>query len=335
MKQNCIGNTRLQLSELGFGAASLGNLYRQMSTQLAAEVVEAAWASGMRYFDTAPFYGLGLSERRLGDVLRDMPRDDFVLSTKVGRLLKPGTAADKFGFCSPMPFDPVFDYSYDGIMRSFEDSLQRLGLAHIDILYMHDIGSLTHGDEHERLFKTAMEGGYRAMDELRSAGLISAIGLGVNEFEVCDEAMQYGDFDCFLLAGRYTLLEHQASLPFLEKCLARNISIILGGAYNSGILATGTQGSTIAHYNYEPASADIIAKVKAMENVCADFGLDLPATALQFALAHPAIINVIPGLNSAKRVRQTMGYLDVDIPIAFWGALKDQHLIEAAALTPE
>lgn len=205
-----LGKTPCRVSEIGFGAASLGNLYQAISPEQAQATAEAAWAAGIRLFDTAPHYGQGLSERRLGDVLRNKPPRDYVLSTKVGRLLKPaGYAEHRHGFCSPMPFDIHYDYSYDGIMRSFEDSQQRLGLDRIDIALVHDIGRLTHGEQHEHHFKMLAESGYKALDSLRHDGLVQAIGLGVNEYEVCEQVLEHGDYDCFLLAGRYTLLEQQ------------------------------------------------------------------------------------------------------------------------------
>ena len=205
---------------IGLGCASLGNLYRPISDEQARATVAAAWDAGVRLFDTAPYYGLGLSERRLGDALRDYPRDAFCVSTKAGRLLCPDTRTDlpaeRHGFVTPMPFKPRFDYSYDGIMRSFEDSLQRLGLARIDVLLAHDLGELTHGSASHGHFSDFAAGGYRAMEELRRNGDIKAIGLGVNETQVLDAAMEIGDFDCFLLAGRYTLLEQDPTRRVLR-----------------------------------------------------------------------------------------------------------------------
>jgi D-threo-aldose 1-dehydrogenase len=335
-KKRQIGQTKLQVTELGFGAATLGNLYRPMSDESAALAINKAIESGLNQFDTAPFYGFGLSERRVGDALREVDPQSYVLSTKVGRILKPcAKAEDKHGFCSPMPFDPVYDYSYDGIMRSFEHSIQRLGLSKIDILYMHDIGQMTHGDDHQRLFKIAMEGGYKAMDELRSQGLVSAIGLGVNEYEVCEQAMDHGQFDCFLLAGRYTLLEQKALESFLPRCLKENTSIILGGPYNSGILATGVRREgVIPHYNYQPASASIIKTVAKMEDICAEFNISLAAAALQFPLAHPAVVSVIPGISSASRVETTIAQMNTSIPVEFWQRLQAEGLLSADAPVP-
>lgn len=330
-----IGKTDLAVETLGFGCASLGNLYHVVSDDDAAQILDAAWASGFRYFDTAPHYGQGLSERRVGDALRAPERRDYMLSTKVGRLLKPaGYAAERHGFVSPMPFDIVYDYSYDGIMRSFEDSLQRLGLDRIDILYMHDIGAVTHGDDSDQLFRIAMDGGYRAMDELRRDGRVSAIGLGVNEYEVCEAALDHGDWDCFLLAGRYTLLEQEALDSFMPKCVDRDCSIIIGGAYNSGILATGVRGDGPFYYNYEEASAEVVDRVGQIEAACEEFNVPLPAAALQFPLAHPAVASVIPGIGRASRIRQTLDLFNHEIPAEFWAGLKDRGLLRNDAPVP-
>jgi D-threo-aldose 1-dehydrogenase len=328
-KKRQIGKTKLQVTELGFGAATLGNLYHTMPDSAAEESITKAIALGLNQFDTAPYYGFGLSERRVGNALRNYDANDYIISTKVGRILEPcAKAEDKYGFCSPMPFEPKYDYSYDGIMRSFEHSIQRLGLSKIDVLYMHDIGRATHGDEHDRLFKIAMEGGYKAMDELRSQGLVSAIGLGVNEYEVCEQAMDHGYFDCFLLAGRYTLLEQKALDTFLPRCIKENSSIVLGGPYNSGILATGVRREgVVPHYNYEPASKDIINTVAKIEDVCQEFNVPLAAAALQFPLAHPAVVSVIPGLSSASRVETTVEQMQVNIPNEFWQTLQNVGIL--------
>ena len=332
-QKNQIGNTELAIDALGFGCASLGNLYHEVSDVEAADILTTARANGFRYFDTAPHYGQGLSERRVGDALRGS--SDYVLSTKVGRLLLPaGYAAERHGFISPMPFDIEYDYSYDGTMRSFEDSLQRLGLDSIDILFMHDIGPVTHGNDDDRLFPIAMDGGYRAMDELRRNGLVSAIGLGVNEYEVCERALEHGDWDCFLLAGRYTLLEQTSLDTFLPKCIDRNCSIIIGGAYNSGILATGVSGKGPWNYNYVPAPEDVVRKVAAIEGLCAEFSIPLAAAALQFPLAHSAVASVIPGIGNVQRIDQTLNLFTTKIPDEFWQALSERGLIRDDAPTP-
>ena len=333
-----IGKTGLEVATLGLGCASLGNLYRPVTDVEARETVQCALNAGLRYMDTAPYYGFGLSERRVGDALRQEPRNGFVLSTKVGRLLQPCGPVDKnetrHGFRSPMPFEPVYDYSYDGIMRSYEDSLQRLGLGRVDILYIHDIGRVTHGGDNTRLFKVAMESGCKALEELRSSGQISAFGLGVNEYEVCEAALEYGDFDCFLLAGRYTLLEQDALDTFLPKCEAREVSVIIGGVYNSGILAVGTQARQTLYYNYEPAPAAIIERVQRLETVCDEFQVSLSAAALQFPLACPTVAGIIVGTGNPQRITRTLALFTCPIPAEFWQALRDKELLHPAAPVP-
>ncbi|WP_133407185.1 aldo/keto reductase [Parashewanella tropica] len=336
LEKRKIGNTSLHVDSLGFGCASVGNLYKAISEQDASDVLHQAWDKGFRHFDTAPHYGQGLSERRVGDMLRSKTERNYVLSTKVGRILTPaGYTKERHGFRSAMPFDIQYDYSYDGVMRSFEHSLQRLGLDRIDILYMHDIGSVTHGDDHETLFQKAMAGGYKAMDELRQQGVIKAIGLGVNEYQVCEQALDHGDWDCFLLAGRYTLLEQDALHSFLPKCQQRNCSIIIGGPYNSGILATGTRGVSEPYYNYAPASKEVIERVSRIEAVCDEFNVPLPAAALQFPLAHPSIVSVIPGVGKADMIQSTLDLFNQEIPVEFWIAMQQQGLVSDSAPIPK
>lgn len=323
-----IGTTSIEVDTLSFGCASIGNLYHAVSDSDARELLDSAWDRGFRYFDTAPHYGQGLSERRLGDMLRAHPNDNYILSSKVGRLLHPaGYADERHAYHSPMPFDIAYDYSYSGIMRSFEDSLQRLGLDRIDILYMHDIGAYTHGDDNRRHFPIAMLEGYKAMDKLRAEGLIGAIGLGVNEYQVCEAAFEYGDWDCFLLAGRYTLLEQEALQTFLPMCEERRCTVVVGGVYNSGILATGVRGDGPWHYDYAPAPRNIIDKVAKIESLCEDFRIPLAAAALQFPLAHPAIGSVLLGLGRLSRIQQSLELFSAPIPSDFWSALRDQSLI--------
>lgn len=334
--KRALGKNGCDVSQVGFGAAAIGNLYNAISTEQACLAIDAAWDAGIRLFDTAPHYGQGLSERRLGDVLRDKPRDDFVLSTKVGRLLVPaGHAEERHGYRSPMPFDIAYDYSYDGIMRSFEDSLQRLGLDSIDVLLVHDIGQLTHGDAHQVHFKTLVESGYRALSELRDAKLVKAIGLGVNEYEVCEQALKYNDYDCFLLAGCYTLLEQSTLEHFLPLCQQRGIGLLMGGVYNSGILATGTQADAVPYYDYQPAPSNIVSRVQRIEAVCEYHQVTLAAAALQFSAAHPAVSSVVPGVSTPVQVQGLMGLMDEKIPAGFWQSLKDQKLIRNDAPVPE
>jgi D-threo-aldose 1-dehydrogenase len=325
----------LSVTELGLGAAPLGNLYRTVSDPDSAAIVREALDGGIRYVDTAPYYGFGLSERRVGDLLR--AQRDIVISTKVGRLLAPApgaaTVAERHGFISPMPFEPVFDYTHDGILRSFEASLQRLGLGRIEILYIHDIGCGTHGDSDAHYRSQLIEGGgLAAMAELRTNGSVSAVGLGVNEIEVCLELMQEAELDVLLLAGRYTLLEQRALDALLPRCLETSTSIVIGGPFNSGVLAAGSSGQ--GHYNYAPVPAEIRERVRALESVCAAHRVPLPAAALQFPLAHPAVAAVIPGFASPEEVRSGLDFYRFPIPADFWTDLKEQNLVDARAPTP-
>jgi D-threo-aldose 1-dehydrogenase len=335
MLKRQIGTTGLMVTEVGYGASQFGNLYHEVTDEQATDAIAAGWAAGIRYFDTSPFYGLGRSETRLGMIMPPYPRDEYVLSSKVGRLLVPAEpVAERYGFLNPLPNDVVYDYSYDGVMRSVESSLERLRVGRLDILLMHDIGRYTHGDENDRHFPIAMEGGYRALDELRSAGTIKAIGLGVNEIEVCQEAMQHGHWDCFLLANRYTLLEQGGLHDFLPACQAAGTSILAAGIYNSGILATGTRKGGKLHYDYGPPPQHIIRKVQKLEDICDKFDVPLIAAALQFPLAHPVVSCVIPGLSSAKRIVQTMELYQLEIPADFWAALKSDGLLESDCPVP-
>jgi D-threo-aldose 1-dehydrogenase len=329
VRSRIIPRAGLPVSEIGFGAAMLGNLYQPMSDCDAHDTLAVALDAGMTYVDTAPRYGHGLSERRVGDVLRE--RSAVTLSTKVGRLFRANAArggtAERHGFHSPMPFESVYDYSYGGIMRSYEDSLQRLGLARIDILYIHDIGYLTHGENHAHAFIQLIDGGFRALEELRASGAIGGFGLGVNEWEVCMEAMAHADLDVILLASRYTLLEQGALTQFLSVCLQRGISVVIGGAYNSGILATGTRGTQTPLYDYAPAPAAVLERVRCLEAVCDEFCVPLAAAALQFPLAHPAVVSVIPGLGSVAEVGKTIDLYQTPIPGAFWSKLRETKLL--------
>src|SRR5580658_3412904 len=325
-----IGRSRLEVTELGLGCATLGGSRIDVARQAAEEIVAAAWAAGVRYIDTAPFYGVGQAERAVGDATRDHPRDEWALSTKVGRLLRPNpTGVFSDGRTHPLPFDPVYDYSYDGIMRSFEDSFQRLGLARIDILYVHDIGVYQHGPEaHAAHMKVLRDSGYRALRELRGSGAVSAIGIGVNEREVLLEAMQWGEWDAFLLAGRYTLLEQAPLDDLLPKCLAAGTSIVVGGPLNSGILA-GRET-----WNYNPAPPEMVARVKAIAAICDSHRVPLPAAALQFPLAHKAVAAIIPGPRNAGEFIENLALLRHKIPAALWSDLRQAGLLHPEAPVP-
>ena len=325
-----IGRTEVEVTVLGLGCATLGSSRIPVSRREAEAIVGAAWAAGVCYIDTAPYYGVGQAERCVGDAMRWVPRDEWVLSTKVGRLLRPRrTTAAGTERRYPLPFEPVYDYSYDGVMRSFEDSLQRLGLARIDILHVHDIGAMQHGAEaHPRLMRTLRDGGYRALEKLRAAGTVRAIGIGVNEREVLLEALEWGNWDVFLLAGRYTVLEQAPLDDLLPKCEKAGTSIVVGGPLNSGILA-GRET-----WNYETAPPEIVSRVKAIAAVCDSHRVPLPAAALQFPLAHPAVAAVIPGPRNVDEFHTNVRLLRHPIPAALWTDLRDAGLLHPHAPTP-
>ncbi len=329
-----LGRTSLSLTALGFGGSSVGNLYAPVSEADAMGAIGTAYEAGVRYFDTAPLYGNGLGEHRMGRALRDRPRGDFVLSTKVGRLLDPlppGKAqivADRHR----LPFQLRYDYSYDGVMRSMEHSLQRLGMNQVDMVLIHDIDAHNQGADQGRRFRDAMTGSYPALARLRDGGAITAIGVGVNDWKVCAACLESADFDCFLLAGRYTLLEHEALQTLLPACTQRGVGVIVGAPYNSGILARGAvEGATYFDGPPPPAVRD---KVGRMERVCAAHGVSLAAAALRFPLGHPAVASVLPGVRSADGVRRTLDLFDETIPDDLWLQLKSEGLIHAEAPIP-
>lgn len=330
-----IGRTALEVTALSLGSAPLGGLYRDLSDEEATATIAAAWDAGMRYFDTAPHYGHTKAEHRLGDALRRYPRSEYVLSTKVGRRFVPRTTPydGHEGWQNPLPFEAIYDYTHDGIMRSFEDSQQRLGIVDIDIVLIHDIGRLTHGEHNAHYWKQLTEGGgFRALDGLRSSGAVKAIGLGVNEGAVILEAMEECDLDCALLAGRYTLLEQATLADLLPACTARNVSILLGGAFNSGILARGVQGDL--KFNYGDAPPEIVERVARLEAVCRAHDVPLAAAALQFPYAHPAVATVLTGARSAEEVRENAASFEYPIAPALWKALREAGLLDASAPVP-
>jgi D-threo-aldose 1-dehydrogenase len=315
MKTRTIGKTNLEVTEFGFGCAAIGGLYRTCLREDAMAVMQSAWDNGFRYFDAAPFYGFGLAERRVGDFLRDQTPGSYVLSTKVGRLLSP-VDYDRIpdhSYVDPLPFDVAYDYSYDGIMRSVEFSHARLGLNKIDILYVHDIGAYTHGEEANRLhFRQLMDSGLKALEELKSSGTISAFGLGVNEVQVCLDVMNRATIDCILLAGRYTLLDRAAEAELLPLCEKSGTSLVIGGVFNSGILATGPVAGS--HFDYAPASPEVIDKVTAMGEVAKAAGLPLAAPALHFPLRQKAVASVLLGTAKVSSLMRNLDMLGTAIP---------------------
>ncbi len=332
------------LTSLGLGGAPLGNLYNVIGDADARATFAAAWAAGIRYFDTAPFYGYGLSEHRFGEALREHPRNEWVLSSKVGRLLKPlGRSAParvvplgETGWHAPLPFEVVYDYTAGALRRSIEDSLQRLGTNHIELALVHDIGRFQHGEQHPHYWSQLVAGGgFRELEAMKREGLIGAIGLGVNEWEVVLDAMQHTDLDCTLLAGRYTLLEQASLHPFLSTCVQRGVGVIVGGPFNSGILAAGTKGpSQVANFNYAAAPPEVLQRVAQLQAVCASFDVPLAAAALQFPLAHPAVVSVVPGARNALELQGIVRWMQHPIPPALWQALRHQGLLHADAPVP-
>jgi D-threo-aldose 1-dehydrogenase len=327
----------LQFTEFGFGAAPLGNLCRPATEKQARATLDAAWASDCRHYDTAPIYGLGLSETRLNGFLRAKPRDAFLVSTKVGRLLqlcRPEKRSFQSRFFETPARRERFDYGYNGVMRSLEFSLERLGLDYVDIVYAHDIDIFTHGSKEASDVRVCefMDGGYKALAKLRDCGTIQAIGAGINEWEVAETLARAGDFDVFTLADRYTLLEQGTLQSFLPCRVEKNIGVVIGGPFNSGILATGPKRG--AHYNYRPAPPAVLDRVRRIETICKGHGVKLAAAARRFPFSHPAIVSVIPGGQKPGEVRHNAETLNAQIPAAMWRELKASGLLRSDAPTP-
>ncbi|WP_406351457.1 aldo/keto reductase [Streptomyces sp. NBC_01635] len=323
---------------LGFGTAPLGNMFRSIPDEEAAATVEAAWNQGIRYFDTAPFYGAGLSEIRLGEILADRPRDEFVLSTKVGRVildeLEDPTTRDlgeKGGlFAYGRPNKVIDDYTADATLRSIEDSLTRLKTDRLDIVWVHDVAQDFHGDQWLAVYETARTGAFRVLQRLREEGVIKAWGLGVNRVEPIELTLDLNEPrpDAFLLAGRYTLLDHSRALQrLLPTATEQGIDMVVGGPYSSGVLAGGR------HFEYQQAPAEIVTRVERIKILAAEHGVSVKAAALQFALAHPATAAVIPGATRPSRIAEDIAALSESVPVAFWAALRDEKLIAAHAPT--
>jgi D-threo-aldose 1-dehydrogenase len=326
----------VRVSALGFGGAPIGNLYTKVSEEEAQAAVASALAQGIRYFDTAPFYGHGLSEERMGRALAGRPRDSYVLSTKVGRLVSrtPGSGAtrsegDQFAVEGR---HAVFDYSADGVQRSFEASLERLGVSRIDVLLLHDIGRLTHGERHAEVLRLVLDEALPAMARLRDCGAVGAIGIGVNEQAVCLEVLPRFPLDCVMLAGRYTLLEQQHAAQLLSYAQEHGVQVLVAGAYNSGLLGPATAPG--ATYNYVPADTETLERARNLYAECAREGVDVGAAALQFPLAHPAVAGVVAGLRSPEEVSIAVTRMGAAIPARLWQRLKRTGLLSADALVP-
>ena len=334
--QRKLGRAPLSVTCLGMGAAPLGDIYERLDEDQALGAVTAAHDAGLTLFDTSPFYGYGLSEHRVGHVLRRKSRDSFVLSTKVGRWLKAERPEriDRGRWRGGLDFQAVLDYSYDGAMRAVEQSMQRLGLGRLDILLIHDVDVWTHGSRAacDARYAEAMEGAYKALDQLRARGDVAAIGVGVNEAGMCARFARAGDFDCMLLAGRYTLLEQGALDDFLPLCVEKDIGVIVGGAFNSGILATGAGPD--AKFNYNPAPPEVLERVGRIERVCEAHQVPLVAAAIQFPLGHQKVASVVAGGVSAAEMTGNVAAMARPIPAALWDDLKGEGLLRPDAPVP-
>jgi D-threo-aldose 1-dehydrogenase len=333
-----LGRTGLRLSQLGMGTAPLGDLWERIPESRAEAILAAAWQGGVRYFDTAPWYGNTQAEHRLGHFLRQQPRGSFAVSTKVGRVYsRPQDPANVPPglWTGGLPFELRFDYGYDGIMRSYEDSLQRLGLPRVDLLVIHDIDVGYHGDEAaiERCFRQLENGGgRRALQELKSAGEIKGYGAGINEGPMIGRFLERIDLDFFLVAMPYTLLDQAPLDDGFPRCAERGIGIVIGSPYASGILATGPVAG--ARYNYAPASSEILEKTRRIEAVCRRHGVPLPAAALQFPLGHPAVAALIPGAAAPAEVERNLVHVRTAITTDLWAELKAEGLLHPEAPVP-
>ena len=337
IRKRKLGRTGVEISELGLGTAPLGDLFVKVDEADSDAVITAAWDGGVRYFDTSPWYGRGLAEHRLGRVLFRKPPDSFVLSTKIGRVLRRRYSSGPMNdlWMGGLPFQPVFDYSYDGVMRSFEDSLQRMGVASIDLLLIHDLDIWNH-EPPERLdayFQQLIASGWKALAELREAGIIKGIGAGLNSMATIPRFLDLFEMDFFLLAMRYTMLEQDVLDTEFPRCAERDVGIVIGGGYNSGILATGAVPG--AMYNYQPAPQPILERVSKMEAVCKRHGVPLAAAALQFPLGHPIVASIIPGAVTPKQVQQNLSAFEHRVPAELWAELKHEKLIRSDAPTPK
>ena len=329
-----LGRTGLDVTVLGFGSAPLGELYRRLDEREAIAAITTAIARGVNLIDTSPHYGHGLAEHRIGSALREAGNPHVVLSTKIGRVMDPRRPrAGESRFVGGLPHGARFDYSYDGALRSLEQSLIRLGVDHIDVVLIHDVDVWTHGPAMiEQRFAEAMAGAYRALDELRRERVIKALGVGLNEAAMCERFAQAGDFDVMLLAGRYSLIEQPALASFLPLAQRKGIGVMLGGVFNSGVLATGATPD--ATYNYRPAPSEVLDKVRRIERVCARHGVPLRRAAVHFALGHPAVATLVLGAVKPAEVETQVEDLSTPVPTALWTDLKAEGLVDRDAPTP-
>ncbi len=311
---------------MSFGSTGLGNYLKVLSEDECDNTLSAAWDVGIRYYDTAPFYGFGLAEERVGRILRQKNRSEFIISTKVGRLLEPcpEDEVDGLFYLNVPPKKVVYDYSYDGVMKSYESSLKRLGLDRVDILYVHDVDGLVHGGREAseaRIRELMDQGGWRALTELRDSGEISAIGAGVNEWQPCARLLELADPDLFMLAGRYTLLEQEPIDTLLPECARKGAGLVIGGPYNSGVLVGRDT------FNYSEIPQEVAAKVQKIQSICDDYNVELPQAALHFVLLNPQVTTVVPGSQTVDEVMENASLLDKPVPQEFWQLLKNEGLI--------
>jgi D-threo-aldose 1-dehydrogenase len=324
-----LGKSKVTVTRLGVGTVPIGGMFAAVAEETAQAMLQRSWELGLRYYDTAPLYGHGVSERRLGEFLQKRPRDQFVVSTKVGRLLLPEPPADPKRYSigsSPFqgagPLYPTFDFTYDGAMRSVEESLRRLGLDRVDVLLIHDP---------DDFYEEALAGAYVAIDKLRREGVIGAIGVGMNQAEMLARFARETDVDCFLVAGRYTLLDHAALSELLPLCVEKRIAVIIGGVYNSGILTDPRPGAT---FNYRPAEARWLERARRLKQVCDRHGVPLMAAAIQFPAAHPAIATILTGVRSAQEIEENERMFRFPIPSALWQELRAEGLLPESAPIP-
>lgn len=339
-ERRALGRTGAEVTTLGFGTVPLAGFKAKVSFDDARAIVKSAYDGGIRYFDCAPLYGFGKAEYNLGHALRELGiRDAVTVSTKVGRVLKAKSRTKALDtvygidWVEPLPFLDTYDYTYDGFMRSFEDSQKRLALDRIDILYVHDLGSAWHGDQADVYWKQIRDGGYRALDELRSSGAVKAVGLGVNETEAVVTVAREFDIDCAMIAGRYSLLNHAPLEGAFDELRQRGVSVVAAGVFNSGVLASGVKNGG-ASYDYGDVPEDIAKKVAAIEDVCAAHGVSLPAAAIRFVAAHPAVATVVLGAKDVEQTRQNIESFSQPIPAGFWADLKEKGLLPGAAPVP-
>ena len=331
MKKRKLGNTDIKLTSIGFGGAPIGNLFEELDEPTCYDILQHSYKSHINIFDTSPLYGYGLSEHRIGNFLKTIDPDSYYLSTKVGRYLTPQRNYFKKGkFKGHLNFIPHFDYSYDGVMRSFDQSIHRLAVSKIDICLIHDVDRYNFGTEVDYYFEQAMNGAYKALNTLKEQKVIKAIGVGLNDADICARFANEGDFDCMLLAGRYTLLDQTAVNEFFPIAKKNNIGIILGGVFNSGILAKGI-GEQVT-YRYDKIPIDIKEKYKRISKICSEYDVPVPAAALQFSYSNKLISSMILGIDRTEQIQQNFENLNFSIPKELWDKLIKEKIIDERSM---